>query len=81
MERMGGAIVNLTNEYLQCPFYASGTVGFGEEQRHPGAELRDLEMGNDFLNVGMYYAGKLEGVRKVGDYLVSEGFLRKECLH
>lgn len=56
-------------------------MGFGEEQRHPGAELRDLEMGNDFLNVGMYYAEKLEGVRKVGDYLVSEGFLRKECLH
>lgn len=67
MERMGEAIVNLTNKYLQCPFSASGTVGFGGEQRHPGAELRDLEMGNDFINVRMYYVGKLEGVRKVGD--------------
>lgn len=72
MEWMGGAIVNLTNKYLQCPFYASGTVGFGRKQRHPGAELRDLEMGNDFINVDMYYVGKLEGVRKVVFALMSE---------
>lgn len=51
-------------------------------KRHPGAELRDLEMGNDFINVRMYYVGKLEELEKlVIIYLVSEGFLRKECLH
>lgn len=39
-------------------------------------------MGNDFINVRMYYVGKLEELEKlVIIYLVSEGFLRKECLH